>query len=700
MINFVGAFDDQALLNILLLSKDATAIYGDKELTIKLANKAMLKIWGRGNEIIGSTFEQALPEMEGQAFTELLKNTWKTGETYEAKDTPANIIVDGALKTFYFDFTYRPIKNAQGDVFCLLHTAVEVSDRIDAWKAVEEREKSELKLREQLQKANFEYEVINEEYQAINEDLTALNEEYLATNELLEIANQQLTTFHKDLAHTNDVLQRSNSVLIADNLALTLSERQALATFADAPVAIGILSGRELIIGSANTYLLKLWGKAGNIVGLPLADALPELKGQEFLKILDDVFTSAISFEGKGMKVGLERNGKLEDCYFNFIYKPITAENGKTISIMVVANDVTEQTIARNTISETNERLTMALTAGKLGSYDLDLKTGKITSSAQSRFNFGLTDKQDFDLEEFYDSIIPLHRETVKEKIESAIANDEIYEAEYQINSPNGGLRWIHANGKVRYNENGLATNLVGVTQDISDKKVHEQRRDDFLSIASHELKTPITALKGNIQILDRLKETLNSPNAERLITSSKKVIEKVTTLVDDLLNISRYTEGKLQLEKTKFKPWELLEMCCAHIRADKFHELKLEGDKELTVVADEHRIDQVVTNFVNNAVKYAPNVKEILLKVERVDNDVRISVKDYGPGMPNEQLPYLFDRYWRADRSSRDYSGLGLGLFICAEIIRNHQGKIGALSEPGKGSEFWFTLPLEDFDV
>lgn len=700
MINFVGAFDDQALLNILLLSKDATAIYGDKELTIKLANKAMLKIWGRGNEIIGSTFEQALPEMEGQAFTELLKNTWKTGETYEAKDTPANIIVDGALKTFYFDFTYRPIKNAQGDVFCLLHTAVEVSDRIAAWKAVEEREKSELKLREQLQKANFEYEVINEEYQAINEDLTALNEEYLATNELLEIANQQLTTFHKDLAHTNDVLQRSNSVLIADNLALTLSERQALATFADAPVAIGILSGRELIIGSANTYLLKLWGKAGNIVGLPLADALPELKGQEFLKILDDVFTSAISFEGKGMKVGLERNGKLEDCYFNFIYKPITAENGKTISIMVVANDVTEQTIARNTISETNERLTMALTAGKLGSYDLDLKTGKITSSAQSRFNFGLTDKQDFDLEEFYDSIIPLHRETVKEKIESAIANDEIYEAEYQINSPNGGLRWIHANGKVRYNENGLATNLVGVTQDISDKKVHEQRRDDFLSIASHELKTPITALKGNIQILDRLKETLNSPNAERLITSSKKVIEKVTTLVDDLLNISRYTEGKLQLEKTKFKPWELLEMCCAHIRADKFHELKLEGDKELTVVADEHRIDQVVTNFVNNAVKYAPNVKEILLKVERVDNDVRISVKDYGPGMPSEQLPYLFDRYWRADRSSRDYSGLGLGLFICAEIIRNHQGKIGALSEPGKGSEFWFTLPLEDFDA
>ncbi|RZJ79498.1 MAG: PAS domain-containing protein [Flavobacterium sp.] len=698
MINFLGALDNDALLKILLLSNDATAIYGDGDLTIKLVNKGMLKIWGKGEEILGLTFEQALPEMKGQPFTALLKNAWQTGETYEAKDTPAAIVVDGKLQTFYFDFIYQPIKNAQGDVLCLLHTATEVSARINAWKAVAEREENELKLKEELTKANLEYEAINEEYQVINEELATLNEEYLATNEILEETNQLLTSYQKDLANTNEILSQSNSVLIADNLALSFSERNALATLADAPVAIGILAGKEMIVGSANDHLLVLWGKSKQIIGLPLAEALPELQGQPFLKILADVFTSAVSFEGNGMKVVLERNGKMEDCFFNFIFKPITAENGKLISIMIVATDVTEQIIAKNIIDDTNERLKMALIAGKLGSYDVDLKTGKIISSLQSRNNFGLNDTQEFNLEEFYNSIIPSQRELIRAKIDNAVAKNEIYDAEYQINSPNGGLRWIKANGKVRYDENGVATNLVGVTQDISDKKVHEQRRDDFLSIASHELKTPITALKGNIQLLNRIKDKL-PPDAERLIASSKRVVDKVTTLVDDLLNISRYTEGKLQLDKTFFKPWQLLEICCAHIRADKTHMLILEGDSELEIFADEHRIDQVVTNFVNNAVKYAPKAMEIYLKVEKVGNNARISVKDNGPGMPAEQLPYLFDRYWRADRSSRDYSGLGLGLFICAEIIRNHHGEIGAISELGKGSEFWFTIPLEQND-
>lgn len=698
MINFVGTFDNQALLNILLSSKDATAIYGDSELTIKLANKGMLQIWGKGEEVIGLTFEQALPEMLGQPFTALLKNAWHTGETYEAKDTPANIVVEGILQTFYFDFTYRPIKDAQGNVFCLLHTATEVSDRIATWKAVAERETNELNLREELTKANLEYEAINEEYQVLNEELASLNEEYLATNDKLEETNQLLNSFKRELELTNEALTQSNSLLIADNLSLSFSEKKALSMLADAPVAIGILAGKDLVVASANDGLLDLWGKSKEILGLPLANALPELAGQPFLKILDDVFVSGLSFEGNGMKLILERNGNLEDCFFDFIYKPIKAESGQVISIMIVANDVTEQTIAKNIISETNERLKMALVAGKLGSYDLDLKTGKIVSSLQSRNNFGLDETQEFDIDDFYNAIIPGQREMIRAKINDAISKNEIYDAEYQINSPNGGLKWIHANGKVRYDENGNATNLIGVTQDISDKKVHEQRRDDFLSIASHELKTPITALKGNIQLLDRLKGKF-PPEAERLIASSKRVVDKVTALVDDLLNISRYTEGKLQLNKTYFKPWQLLEFCCAHIRANKTHLLILNGDSELEIFADEHRIDQVITNFVNNAVKYAPKAMEIYLKVEKIENNARISVRDNGPGMPSEQLPHLFDRYWRADRSSRDYSGLGLGLFICAEIIRNHHGEIGVISELGKGSEFWFTIPLGQND-
>ena len=112
-------------------------------------------------------------------------------------------------------------------------------------------------------------------------------------------------------------------------------------------------------------------------------------------------------------------------------------------------------------------------------------------------------------------------------------------------------------------------------------------------------------------------------------------------------------------------------------------------------VFADEHRIDQVITNLVNNAVKYAPDAKEIYLIAERADNGVRIAVQDNGPGISPDKLPHLFNRYYRADYSGMQFSGLGLGLFISAEIIKRHGGQIGVDSEIGKGSTFWFTLPL-----
>jgi signal transduction histidine kinase len=109
---------------------------------------------------------------------------------------------------------------------------------------------------------------------------------------------------------------------------------------------------------------------------------------------------------------------------------------------------------------------------------------------------------------------------------------------------------------------------------------------------------------------------------------------------------------------------------------------------------ADEHRIEQVLVNFVNNAVKYAPDSRQIDLTVSKVENNVKVSVKDYGPGIPEENIPHLFDRYWRASHSGKKYTGLGLGLYICAEIIARHDGKIGVESTIGQGSTFWFTLP------
>ncbi|OOQ56948.1 sensor histidine kinase [Mucilaginibacter pedocola] len=369
-------------------------------------------------------------------------------------------------------------------------------------------------------------------------------------------------------------------------------------------------------------------------------------------------------------------------------------ENGQTVSVMIVATDVSSQVEARQDVLEANKRLSLALEAGQLGSYELDITSGRMTCSDQCKKNFGLAANAPLDFPDLIEAIVPEYRNYVQEQINAALKNDSVYTAEYQITWPDGSRHWILASGRPRYDAENQPVKMAGVTQNITERKGFEQRKDDFLSIASHELKTPITSLKANLQLMERLKDKPESPLLPKLIETSNRSMAKITTLVDDLLNINRFSEGKLKLQKEWFTIWEMLDVCCNHIRIEQKHELVVQGDKSLQIYADEHRIDQVVVNFVNNAVKYAPASKTIWMIIDELETEVKISVKDTGPGIPAEQLPHLFDRYWRADHSGKNYSGLGLGLFICAEIINRHGGRIGADSELGKGSTFWFTVP------
>jgi len=236
----------------------------------------------------------------------------------------------------------------------------------------------------------------------------------------------------------------------------------------------------------------------------------------------------------------------------------------------------------------------------------------------------------------------------------------------------------------------------IELRRKIEELRVANKAKEEFLAVVSHELKTPITTLTANLQLMERVKDKPGNDLLARLIESSARSTTRINTLVNDLLNMHSYNQEQLHLEKTTFTIAEMLKLCCNHVRIEGKHELIIAGDLNLTIHADEHRIDQVVINFVNNAVKYAPESKKIHLMVLKENGFAKIAVKDFGPGIPADQQPHLFDRYWRADHSGASYTGLGLGLYICAEIVKRHQGKIGVDSEPGQGSTFWFTIPLE----
>jgi two-component system sensor histidine kinase VicK len=274
-----------------------------------------------------------------------------------------------------------------------------------------------------------------------------------------------------------------------------------------------------------------------------------------------------------------------------------------------------------------------------------------------------------------------------------SLTTGETYQTEFRLLSKDEKYVW-HLARAIPVIEAGKIVKWFGTNTDIEEQKQLEQHKNDFISIASHELKTPITTLKMSLQLLDKIKNNPPAAMLIKLIEQSNRGMQKLSSLVDDLLSVSRMKEGQLNLNKMTFNLAELLRDSCSYAGADGMHEIIMECGPELSVFADAHLIEQVVVNFVNNAVKYAPESKEIYVVAEQGDNFVKISVNDTGPGISADKVPHLFDRYYRADHSGRQYSGLGLGLYISSEIIKRHSGQIGVDSEVGKGSKFWFTLP------
>jgi len=220
--------------------------------------------------------------------------------------------------------------------------------------------------------------------------------------------------------------------------------------------------------------------------------------------------------------------------------------------------------------------------------------------------------------------------------------------------------------------------------------------RDDFISIASHELRTPVTSLKLYIQVLQK---QLASRGEESLVRSFSKMdaqVNKLAHLIQDLLNVSKIELGKLDFQENWFDLNEVVKETVEQIQSTSGkHRILIKGKINRTVWGDVDRIGQVLTNLLTNAVKYSPQADTIIVRVTASQDGAEVSVQDFGIGIENEHLAHIFDRFYRvSDPEEKTYPGLGIGLYIAYEIIKVHGGNMTVESEKGQGSLFTFTLP------
>lgn len=481
-----------------------------------------------------------------------------------------------------------------------------------------------------------------------------------------------------------------------------------------APVAVMILLGEHIIIEVANKPMLDILHQDTRILGKPILQSMPELKGEPAVQLIFDVFRTGNGSDGAEVPVRMMHNGQSEIRYFNFSYRPLL-EDGKIIGVMDLAVEVTDQVHVRQSLEaiiaektelakslrSSEQRLQGILDTMAEGVGIIDANGQMVYANSMAQRILGL-DEQEIKKRTFGDkswqnlrldgSLLPNEEHPMAMMMQTA---QPVYDQEIAVQPPNADRMYISINAAPIFDDAGKLSGGIGTFMDVTNRRKMMMQKEDFISVASHELKTPVTTLKATLQLLTKIQDTAKPELLRTMISQANKSMDKLNKLISALLDTNRISQGHLQIHKTNFNIGDLIRECSQQIRGTDRHEVVLKGDLDLEINADEQQLEQVLLNFISNAVKYAPTSEQLVIEVIKQDHEARISVTDKGPGIPPEKIPYLFDRYYRVNHDSIQISGLGLGLFISAEIINKHGGKIGVNSQLGQGSTFWFTVPV-----
>ncbi|MCC8426512.1 ATP-binding protein [Mucilaginibacter sp. UR6-11] len=236
------------------------------------------------------------------------------------------------------------------------------------------------------------------------------------------------------------------------------------------------------------------------------------------------------------------------------------------------------------------------------------------------------------------------------------------------------------------------------IARDISEKKLEEQRKNDFIAMVSHELKTPLTSIRSYIQVLLAKAKTEQDEFKLNALTRADAQSKKMTTMINDFLNLTRLEEGKIQLTKELFDLHPVIQEVTADAQFLAIsHTILFKGCDGVKVYADKDKIGQVMINLLSNAVKYSPTNSTILVDCNVSAGKIKVCIRDQGIGISREDQKKLFNRFYRVrNEKVKTVSGFGIGLYLVSEILRYHDSKIEVESEEGKGSTFWFMLDVK----
>lgn len=631
---------------------------------IESGNDYILNVWGRDKSIIGLPIAEALPELVGQPFLELLENVYFTGKPFYGYETLAKLNYNNKLNDIYFDFVYAPLKTPEGTINGVLVIASEVTKQVLAKKSLQE------------------------------------------------------------------------------------SEARFKGLIEQAPVATCVFNGNKLIIDIANEAMLKVWGKGKKVLGMPLAEAIPELINQSYLQLLQEIFITKKSYHAQEEKCDLVIDGKLQNFYFNFTNQPLFNNKGEVYAIMNMAIDVTQQVVNRNRIAQAEARLRIAIETANLGTWEIYPLTNQFIASDRIKEWFGFKEGDVITLKSFSNSLPEM--DDLISAFQKAIDGygNGIIDVEYTvINQINKNKYILHTVGQTFFNEKEEAYLMTGSTKNITLQKNTEYELESLVRkrtgelqalneklekmnnklattnedlsksnhelaqyayVASHDLQEPLRKIRVFSDILAN-QPSLSAENMP-MVTKINKASERMALLIKDLLEFSRLLKSDRVVRPVQLttiiedviNDFEL-------VITEKKAQIKVDPNLP-TIEAVALQLNQLFYNLLGNALKFvepgkvpqieitsrvltSDQVKYLLPRFNSGSIYYDITIKDNGIGFDVKYAEQIFEVFKRL-QGRELYPGSGIGLALCKRIVNNHGGHLYAVSEPDKGSTFHIILP------
>ena len=531
---------------------------------------------------------------------------------------------------------------------------------------------------------------------------------------------------------------------------LIASEATMRTLVQQAPVAIGLLKGESMIIEAANPSILEVWGKDENVIGKTLVQGLPELEGQGFLDILQEVYHTGVPYRGSESLVKLNRKGALEDVYFNFIYTPIKDSKDLVSGILIVATEVTQLVAARLGIEDSEKKfrnliaeapVATSLFVGRDLIIDLPNETmlkiwGKGNDVAGKKLLDVLPELVDQPFIKILDDVfttgIAYHSDAARTElfmdgklqtfyfdftykplrdssgevyaiVDMAIDVTAQVESRKQLEKSKDQYRQLADQLEVRIQQR--TNELKKANQELT---ISNNNLQQFAYAASHDMQEPLRKIQSFSSRLQAAYSDKLDTQGVFMLTRMQDAAKRMSFMIDDLLAYSRLTtrDGDFSMVKLETVINEVLsdlEITIQEANA------KISVEKLLPVWGNHRQLNQLMQNIISNAIKYRnpDDVPFIQIRSSRIhqyneeissdlapDQDyIKIEIQDNGIGFNTEYLDRIFQMFQRLHGRS-EYSGSGIGLALCRKVVQNHHGFLTAVSEQGKGSTFIIYLP------